>query len=275
MLLGSLGSLCFGVGDFLGGEGARRIPPTQLVIWAGAVSLPPLIVLAALVGGRPSAADMWFGAAAGVSGAFGLVLLFAGLSKGRAAVVAPSAAALSAVVPVTVGLLAGDSLSTVTWMGIGLAIPGIVLSSSGPEDAGEAGRGGLGFGVAAGVLFAGYVVFIDVTSEASGMVPLVPARASGVVALALASLGSSRARTTLRQIPWLIVVGVALLDAGGNVALLAGLRIGPLAPVAVAASFYPAVTVIMAGLVNAEIPARRQMVGVAVTIGAVTAIGLG
>ncbi|HXV71871.1 MAG TPA: hypothetical protein VEB69_10785 [Acidimicrobiia bacterium] len=58
-------------------------------------------------------------------------------------------------------------------------------------------------------------------------------------------------------------------------ALLLALRAGTLAPVAVAASFYPAVTVVMARLVNAEHLRTRQVVGVALTLCALTAIALG
>jgi uncharacterized membrane protein len=76
-------------------------------------------------------------------------------------------------------------------------------------------------------------------------------------------------------VPAPIVVGNALLDVAGNVTLLLALRAGSLALAAVAASFYPAVTVIMARLVNAEHLQRRQLIGLGLTLIAMTAIAAG
>jgi drug/metabolite transporter (DMT)-like permease len=53
------------------------------------------------------------------------------------------------------------------------------------------------------------------------------------------------------------------------------LRSGELALAAVAASFYPAVTVIMAKLVNGEDLRRRQIFGISLTLAALALIGLG
>jgi len=67
----------------------------------------------------------------------------------------------------------------------------------------------------------------------------------------------------------------AILDVSGNVALLYALRAGSLATAAVAASFYPAVTVIMARIVNDEHLHRRQILGLGLALLAMTAIALG
>jgi hypothetical protein len=61
----------------------------------------------------------------------------------------------------------------------------------------------------------------------------------------------------------------------GNVALLLAVRAGSLALAAVAASFYPAVTVIMARMVNSEHLLGRQVFGLGLTVLAMTAIALG
>jgi hypothetical protein len=70
-------------------------------------------------------------------------------------------------------------------------------------------------------------------------------------------------------------VGNAILDVSGNVALLLAVRAGSLALAAVAASFYQAVTVMMARVVNSEHLLRRQVLGLALTLLAMTAIALG
>jgi drug/metabolite transporter (DMT)-like permease len=75
--------------------------------------------------------------------------------------------------------------------------------------------------------------------------------------------------------PRLLVAGNALLDVSGNVALLLAVRAGSLALAAVAASFYPAVTVLLAKLVNGEHLRARQISGIVLTVIAMSAIALG
>ena len=65
VLLGGLSSLLFGIGDFLGGEGAKRAPAASIVLWAGVISFPLIAVAALIVGGSASTGDWVFGAAAG------------------------------------------------------------------------------------------------------------------------------------------------------------------------------------------------------------------
>lgn len=274
VLLGGLSSILYGVGDFLGGEGAKKVSAATVVVWAGVISFPLITVAAILLGGEAGSADLWLGAAGGSAGAFGLVALFAGLGRGQAAAVAPAAAAFSGVFPVIVAVFAGDDLAVSTWIGVAIAIPAIVLCSW-VADPGEVPLGGVWYGLAAGMGFGTYTVFLDQTSEASGLFPLIPARAATMVAVAVVGLLGVWRVSGVSKIPRAIVFGNGILDVSGNVALLLALRAGSLAPVAVAASFYPAVTVLMARLVNHEDLRARQVVGLVLTLAALTAIALG
>lgn len=274
VLLGGLSSVLYGVGDFLGGEGAKRVSAATVVVWAGVISFPLIAVAAAVFGGEVDGADLWLGAAGGTAGAFGLVSLFTGLGRGQAAAVAPAAAAFSGVFPVLVALLIGDDLAVSTWIGVAIAIPAIVLCSW-VSDPGDVAFGGVWYGLAAGLGFGTYTVLLDLTSEASGLYPLIPARAATMIAVVLAgSFGVWRV-TGVKTIPKGIVFGNGVLDVSGNVTLLLALRAGSLAPVAVAASFYPAVTVLMARLVNSEELRIRQVVGLGLTLAALAAIAIG
>lgn len=274
VFLGGLSSVFYGIGDFLGGEGAKRAPASTVVFWAGVVSLPLILVAAIVVGGEIAAADIWWGAAAGAAGSIGLVFLFTGLGRGQAAAVAPAAAALSAIFPVAIAVISGDHLSRQVLAGILIAVPAIVLCSWVPHP-GEVPFGGVWFGLAAGVGFGGYIVLIDLTSEGSGLFPLVPARAATVVVVAiLAGLGIWRLQG-FAEAPRGPVLGNGVLDVAGNIALLLGLRTGELVAVVIAASFYPAVTVLMARLVNGERLWRRQFAGVGLTLVALAAIATG
>ena len=51
VILGGISSLLYGVADFLGGEGAKRAPAAAIVLWAGVISFPMILVVALVVGG--------------------------------------------------------------------------------------------------------------------------------------------------------------------------------------------------------------------------------
>ncbi len=274
ILLGGLTSLFYGFGDFLGGEGAKRAPAAAIVLWAGVVSFPLVSVIALVNGGSASGADFAIGAAAGTAGALGLVFLFSGLGKGHAAAVAPAAGAVAAILPVVAAVATGERPSTLAWLGVGLAIPAIVLSSW-VADPGNLPWGGVGFGIIAGLGFGGYLVIIDRTSAASELLPLITARAATMlVVLVVAAIGIWKV-TGFAHVPRAIVLGSGLLDVAGNIALLAALRVGPLALVAVSSAFYPVVTVVLARVVNQEHLRGRQVFGIVMTLVALAAIALG
>ncbi|MGB7860646.1 MAG: DMT family transporter [Acidimicrobiia bacterium] len=273
-LLGGLASLLYGVGDFLGGEGAKRAPAASIVLWAGVISFPIVAVVAFLVGGSATRSDLLLGVAAGACGGVGLVFLFAGLGRGQAAAVAPASAAFSGVFPVMVALFTGERPSFLVWVGVALAVPAIVLSSWVAEP-GDVRLGGLWYGVAAGLGFGGYVVAIGGTSESSELLPLITARASTMAVVVLISVLGLWRVTGFRRVPNAIVIGNGLLDVCGNIALLTALRVGSLATVGVTASFFPAVTVAMARVINKEHLRGRQVVGLILTIAALGAITVG
>ncbi|MGH8951998.1 MAG: hypothetical protein ACRDX9_11290 [Acidimicrobiia bacterium] len=274
IVFGGISSLLYGAADFLGGEGARRAPAAAVVFWAGAISFPLILVVAVLTGGEASAADYLVGAAAGASGAVGLVFLFAGLGRGRAASVAPVAAALAAVLPVVVAVVEGERPSALAWMGVIVAVPAIVLCASVGEPGG-ADRSSTVYGVVAGLGFGGFTALIRFTGAESNLLPLVASRASTIlIVVILGGLGVWKL-VGFGETPRPIVVGNAVLDVAGNVALLLAIRAGSLALAAVAASFYPAVTVMIARVVKSETLRGRQVVGLGLTLIAMTAIAIG
>jgi len=274
IVFGGISSLLYGAADFLGGEGARRAPAAAIVFWAGAISFPLILAVALLTGGEATTADYLVGAAAGASGAVGLVFLFAGLGRGRAASVAPVAAALAAVLPVVVAVVEGERPSALAWTGVIVAVPAIVLCASVGEPGG-ADRSSTVYGVVAGLGFGGFTALIRFTGEESNLLPLVASRASTIlIVVILGGLGVWKL-VRLGETPRPIVVGNAVLDVAGNVALLLAIRAGSLALAAVAASFYPAVTVIIARVVNSEHLSGRQVVGLGLTLIAMTAIAIG
>ena len=274
MFFGGLASLFWGVGDFLGGEGAKRAPASSIVLWAGVISFPVVAVVALLVGGQLQASDIAIGAAAGGGGAIGLVFLYAGLARGQAAAVAPASGAFTAIFPVVVAVSIGERPSALAWLGVAVAIPAIILCSWVIET-GDVPYGGLLYGVVAGLGFGTYTIMINMTSDGSELLPLIPARAATMLVVILIALAGVWKITSFSRVPTWIVAGSGLFDVGANAALLVGLRVGSLALVSVASSLFPAVTVVLARIFNQERLHARQVLGLIMTLVAISAIALG
>jgi drug/metabolite transporter (DMT)-like permease len=273
VVLGGISSLLYGFADFLGGEGAKRAPAAAIVLWAGVLSFPLILVVALVVGGDADLSDYLLGALAGMAGSLGLVSLFAGLGRGRAAAVAPTAAAVAAVLPVIVAVMRGERPSLLAWLGVLVAIPAIVLSAW-AADPGQSLKGSVGYGLAAGLGFGGFTAVIGLTDPGSNLLPLITSRASTMLAVLLLTAFGIWKLTRFSSSPRRLVAGNAVLDVSGNVALLLAVRAGSLALAAVAASFYPAVTVLLARLVNGEHLRGRQIAGIVLTVIALSAIAL-
>ena len=90
---GLLSAMTWGAGDFCGGMASKRGRVTAVVVVSQLAGVTVLIGLALfLAEPTPPAADWLRGAAAGISGAVGLLSLYRGLANGRMSVVASIAA---------------------------------------------------------------------------------------------------------------------------------------------------------------------------------------
>lgn len=268
-----MAALGYGIGDFLGGSATRQIPAGRTLLWGHGVGLLLLLAWIPLDPGTPVVADMVAGSIAGIFGLSGLVLLYTGLARGRAAVVAPAAAVVGAVVPVAAGVGQGSAPGLLGWGGVLLALPAIFLVST------VEGRPrrvvGLAHGVGAGVFFGGYFVALAQATEASGMWPLVASRAVSLVLLVLVGLVASRSwlRPPGGRVG-LAVLGVGVLDLVGNIGYLLAANRASLVVVAVVASLYPAVTVLMARIVHLERISPRQVSGLSLGVVAVALLSV-
>ena len=173
-----------------------------------------------------------------------------------------------------IAVLEGDRPSTLAWIGVLVAVPAIMLCAW-VVDPGDVPGGGFLYGLAAGVGFGGFTVVIRLTSPDSNLWPLVTSRASTMLVVVVIALFGIWRITRFSTVPKAIVIGNGVLDVSANVSLLLALRAGSLALAAVAASFYPAVTVLMARLVNGEHLHARQLAGLGLAVVALVAIAVG
>lgn len=268
VLLGLAASVSWGAADFLGGLASRSVRATLAVALSQAVGLALLLALLPLFAGEPLTADaLRWGALSGVAGGLGLLFLYRGLGRGRMSVVAPVSAVVGATVPVVADLVAGNPVGGVTLAGLLVALAALALVSSGavPEDGRPRpglARSGVLEGLLAGLGFGTFFVLFARSGDASGYWPLLTLRVASVTMLvAIAAAARSLARPDVRAATML--VGAGILDVCANLLYLLGTRRGLISVVAVLASLYPAVTVLLARAVLEERLHRTQVVGLA------------
>ena len=92
-----------------------------------------LLVLLPIFGARWSESAILWGALSGVAGAVALSLLYACLAIGPMSILSPLTAVVSAIVPLTWGVLHGERFAAIGWFGLGLALVAVVLVGFVPE----------------------------------------------------------------------------------------------------------------------------------------------
>jgi drug/metabolite transporter (DMT)-like permease len=280
----------WGASDFLGGVAGRRSSGPAVAFTSQLVGFFALLAAALVVAGSPDAGDLAWGLAAGLGGAAGVALLYHGLAVGQMSVVAPVTAVGGAAIPVVFGLLTGDRPGAPALAGVVLALTAVaVLCVSAPQDEdsaeplGPAGgqvalqrRGTLQAGLVAGLLagagFGLFFICVERAGSGAGLWPLVAARVSSVTALGILVMATGSIALRRRDAALIVVVG--LLDALANVGYLLATRRGPLSIVALLASLYPAVTVLMARVALGERLSAVQSAGLAAAGVAVGLIAL-
>ena len=269
-VLAVLSSLTWGVADYVGGVTSRRIPAMVVVLWSQVVGFVVVIVSSAVRGGSLDGRSALWGALAGLGGGVGLAGLYHGLATGRMAIVAPTSSVVGAGLPVIVGVSLGERPGALALIGIAMALPAIWLTSR--ADSGAIGGRGLFPAVIAGAGFAAFFIFLDRTSEAAGLWPLVAARTTSVTLMALLLIVLRRSvRVDVGAVPGIVVAGSG--DMLANILLLIAVQTGLLSVVAVLGSLYPVVTVVLARVFGEDV-SRTQWVGVALSVLAVGLIAV-
>lgn len=273
-LLALLASATWGAADFLGGALSRRVALVRVLLWSQVVGFLGALVVLAFGGWRTPGAWLWWAFGAGVFSALGTACFYRALALGTMSIVAPITGT-SLVVPVVVGLLEGERPSGWQLFGIALAALGVVLAS-GPEVRGVGvQRTAVLLAVAAAAGFGGTLVLVPragpdrwamvTAATALTMVVLV-----GAYALARPPPGPPvRGRTALG----VGAIGALVVTAFGLYAYVS--TRGLVSVVAVLASLYPVVTVVLAQVVLGERLRGIQLAGVLAALAGVVCLGAG
>ncbi|WP_027346698.1 DMT family transporter [Hamadaea tsunoensis] len=260
-------ALVWGVSDFCGGKATTRSRPQSVTVLSQVLGLPMIALLLVVLPGTPRWSDVLIGAAAGIAGVLGILLLYRGLAQGSMAVVAPTTAVTSALVPLAGGLLVGERPGTGALVGALCAVAAIALVSLAPgESGGDAGprtprHKTIGLALLAGAGFGAFFVILHFAGEGAGMWPMVGVRASSIP---LGIFLAVRARAALRPpggSTLLLMAGAGLGDTLANGLYLLAVQHGELAVVAPIAALYPVSTVLLALIVQKERMRAVQIAG--------------
>ncbi|WP_069814598.1 DMT family transporter [Streptomyces sp. TP-A0874] len=275
LLLALVSSLAYGCADFLGGLGARKAHVLRTVMIAAPASLAVELLLWPLLGASFAPATLLWGAASGVASAAAFALLYRTLAIGPMNVLSPLTALVSAILPVSVGLLQGERLGVAGLFGLPLALVAVVLVSAGPgARSARPARAAILLAFGAGAAIALQLVFLRQAPVDSGIGPLIIGRAVSS-AVTLAAAGLMYRRLGPEKPAYAVSASAGVLDSLANLLFLLAVRSGDLAVVAVITALYPAGTVLLARSVLAERIHRGQLVGLGVAAVAVSLLALG
>jgi drug/metabolite transporter (DMT)-like permease len=274
----ALGSaVAWGVADFLGGTNARRYALLGVIAVsqvAGFVVVGAVVL--ATTTGPPDARYVLFAVLAGLAGAVGITALYRGLAVGAMSIVAPITAT-GAMIPVGVGIAAGERPSWIQGVGLALALSGVVLASRdwGSSHAHRAPiAAGVGLALLGAVAIGGFLAALDAASEGGVLWTLLVQRLTMIALVVSPALfAGSRLALPFGAIP--IVAAIGLLDVGANALFAEASTRGLVSVVAVIASLYPVATVILARFVLSERIGRVQQAGVGGALAGVALITSG
>jgi len=266
-------SLTWGVADFFGPLKGRTYGALRVLFY---VQLGGLVAIAAVVAVRgkgPADSAALLAIPAAVSGTLGLYAYYRGMAVGAMSIVAPIAG-ISAVVPVTFGIVTGERPSAWQLFGIAAALGGVFLASREPGRGGPKVAAGVGLALLAAVGFGGYFPAMHAAGDADfWWASLIFRMTSSSVILAAVAIRRPTLAIEPVQIPILALIGIG--DMLGNLLFAAASTSGLVSVTSVLASLYPIVTVVLARVVLAERVARPQEAGIVLTLAGVALISAG
>ncbi|MCP2342645.1 EamA family transporter [Actinomadura rupiterrae] len=274
LLLAPASSLAYGCADFLGGLGARKAHVLRTVTVAVPGSLVVELLLWPLLGATFNSGAVLWGAASGVASAAAFTLAYRTLAIGPMNVLAPVTALVSAALPVLVGLLQGEELSTSASVGLPLALVAVVLVSAGPGAvSARPSWKALVAALGAGAAIALQLIFLHQAPSGSGVAPLIIGRTVSS-AITLTAAAALHGRLGEEKPAYLMSAAAGILDSLANLLFLIASRTGDLSIVAVIVALYPSATVLLARGVLHERIARGQLTGLATAALAVTLLSI-
>ncbi len=275
LIISLASAFSWGISDFLGGLQSRRLPVLAVLGVSQPAGLLLIAALIPVIGADPLSADkLAIAFVAGAASLGGLGAFYAAMAMGTVSVVAPIAA-LGVVVPVAVGIAAGEAPNTVQLIGLIPAIAGVVILSY-EEDSADSGvaRRSIALAIVAGLGFGIFFTGLDAAATDRPGWAILAVRVGGVTTVAAALLV---VRPPLDRISAAlgVLVLIGAFDVLANALFAVASTKGVLPVVAVGGSMYPAFTVALAHGVLGERLAAAQWMGVFLALLGVAMIAAG
>ncbi|MEN9710773.1 MAG: hypothetical protein RL441_765 [Actinomycetota bacterium] len=272
LILALVSSLMWGIADFVGGLASKRTPSAVIAGLSQFVGLLIMVGIGLTWGFDWDTRALGWALLSGLSGFAGITMFYKALATGRMGIVSPIAA-LGALVPLSAGLLSGDSPSALQLVGVILAIVGVVLAS-GPELNGGADPKPVLYAVGAACGFGVALWAIAKGSEYSVITTMTMMRCFSVT-IAAVGVAVTKTRFEFSTISWPMVAVSGAFDVLANVAFGIATTGDLLSLVSVLGSLYPVATVLLALVILKERLQFVQYVGVTAALLGVAAIAGG
>jgi drug/metabolite transporter (DMT)-like permease len=297
VVLALASAIGFGSSDFTAGLATRatsvirvtildQVTATVLTLLIVPLVSPPVLSLAAA----------GWGAAAGVAGVAGAMVLYLGFRNAEFSVASTLSAVGSAVLSVVAGLLLGERPSTLALTGIALALPAVAavsapartLAGAGPAPdtvpAGQqpvvgqqfaAGRqaAGVAYGLVAGVCFALYFISLNRAGSGSGLWPVLVGQLVALLVVLCMGVAARQLRMPPAGARWQSALTGATGMAGTTLFFLAS-HDGLLAVTAVITALYPGSTILLARVILGERLTRMRLAGLCLAAASVALIAV-
>ncbi len=260
-------SLFWGSYDYVGGLRSRELSPvwmltvTQGVAFAGSSA-------AVVIGGAgvPPLGEVGLALAIAAGYTVSLVAFFHAVTVARISIVAPISAG-GATIPVLVGIAGGDGPGAAGLVGIVITLAGICVlcaATQGDSATDIAPRLGVALALVAALGSGLYFVGVDSATASVLWTVMIVSGVSFITLATVSALQPAHRPPGGWHLAALVPLGCLIL--AGNLAYAGATTRGQLAVVAVLASLYPAIPVVLARILLGERMRRAQQVGAAAAL---------
>ena len=272
ILIGLISPVAIGFADHIGTNVGRKGRLIAAVLWIYIFTMVFSIILAVLWGGEPTTTDLLLGSGSGMVASAALINLYRGYTTRGVGIVGPVAAVTGAVIPIGVDAMIEGLPSVIVGSGMVVGVIAIWLIGL-KNPTGRWDRIAMRYGLIAGVLFGFTATLLGLTSDSSGLWPLVPGRVVAVSSMFLVILvGRHAARPLKGTIPRAALVGLFGAIGLGTFTLAAQENL------AIASLFFQmayGVTLVFQIIFAGERTTRTQVVGFGLAISALGMVILG
>lgn len=278
ILLGLGAALCWGASALVLVRPARAVGAWRTLAWAMLVGFAASLPAALVFDGQPSGtgtAWVWAGATS-VAFVVGSALWMIGVRYGAVSIVT-ALVATDGAIGATLAIIGGERPEVLVLCALVVIANGAVLVALGPGDGDVSGRTVAAtrraalLALGSGAIFGGVFFASGRAADLGALWAVAAVRGGGVLLVTLPVLATIGMRAPREILPWL--VGGAALDTTGYLCVVAGTANG-VAITSVLASQYAVVSVLGGILLYREHIARRQLVGIALTVSGVAALAV-